>query len=161
MKRKISLALCAVLTIISLSSISPKKIQAAYGQVGHVVTPVNMRGKWYYKGSTLLGQNPKMTYKVKISKHHIGNLKLYQANSNITNKYAQNYKKYRFVIDQTMNWGNATIFNQNGVQWLNVNGWTAGAGNGTSYALVQKTNNTALAIGYGYKPFIAVYAYQK
>lgn len=165
MKKKIVPAIAALCSLTMLAFGGSNVVSAAsYGRIGHVVTPVNMRGKWVYKGSALLGQNKNKLYKVRIGKHHVNGIKLYQADLAKTSKYARNYKKYHFIIDQTMTWGNASIYNSNGIQWLNVNGWTAGAGNGTSYGLVQKKHNgqdvTALAIGVGYKPFIAAYAYR-
>lgn len=166
MKKKLWLLLTSLLLIFSFATFSkPVQASSQYGKIGHVITPVNMRGKWLYRGSTDLGQNPNKIYKVRIGRHHINGLKLYQANLNVTSKYALHYKKYRFVIAQTMNWGRATIFNRAGLQWLNVTGWTAGAGNGTSYALSSKTINgravPVLLIGIGYKPFIVAHAYLK
>ncbi|KRL90930.1 hypothetical protein FC46_GL001540 [Lactobacillus kalixensis DSM 16043] len=163
MKKKIIFTIAVFASLFAFGY--KDNVQAAsYGRIGHVVTPANMRGKWVYKGSALLGQKHDKLYKVRIGKHHVDGIKLYQADLAKTSKYARNYKKYHFIIDQTMTWGNASIFNKDGIQWLNVNGWTAGAGNGTSYGLVQKKVNgqdvTALAIGVGYKPFIAAYAYR-
>lgn len=165
MKKKFLAITIAFVTLFSLNYFAGTSVSAAYGKIGNVVTPVSMRGKWYYKGSKLLGQNPHKIYKVKIGKHHVNGIKLYQANLKVTQKYAANYHKYRFVIAQTMNWANATIFNSShNLQWLNVNGWTAGAGNGTYYALVPHQHHgkevTALAIAIGYKPTIVAYAYR-
>lgn len=165
MKKKLLLLLTSLLIILGLSAFTSPVSAASYGRSGHVITPVNMRGKWLYRGSTDLGQNPNKIYKVKIGRHHINGLKLYQANLNVTSKYALHFKKYRFVIAQTMNWGRATIFNRDGRQWLNVTGWTAGAGNGTSYAVTSKTVSgkvvPVLLIGIGYKPFVVAHAYLK
>lgn len=165
MKKKFLLLFAALITFCCLADLNEKPVAAAsYGRIGEVTPPARMRGKWYYKGSKLLGQNPNKIYRIKVGRHRINGIKLYQANLNVTEKYAKNYQKYRFVIDQTMNWGRASIFNINHTQWLNVTGWTAGAGNGTSYSLVEKMHHgkmvRALAIGIGYKPFIAAYAYR-
>lgn len=160
--KKTVISIAALAAALSLGIFAPKA-EAAYGKIGHVVTPANLRGNWYYKGVKTLGQDQHHFYKVHIGKHHVNGIKLYQADLKKTSNYARHYKKYRYVIDNTMNWGNATIFNRNGIQWLNVNGWTAGAGNGISYGLVTKTRRgkqvEALAIATGYKPFINAYAY--
>lgn len=152
---------------ISLFAFKPQAVKAqtaipAYGRLGHVITPVNLRGRWVYHGSKVLGQNPRKLYKVRIGKHRINGIKLYQANLKQTEQYAQHFRRYHFIVDLTMNWGRATIFNRDGRQWFNVNGWTAGAGNGTSYTLTTKMEHgqaePVLAIGIGYKPFIVAYA---
>lgn len=149
----------------SLAAFGSQPVKAAsYGRIGEVTPPLRMRGKWYYKGSKALGQDPNKLYKIKIGKHHINGIKLYQADPRKTEKYALHFKKYRFIVNQTMNWGKTSIYNIDNVQWLNVTGWTAGGGNGTSYSLTtQKLHHKllpALAIGVGYKPFIAAYAYR-
>ena len=161
--KKLITTLATLFALLGVGALTSKPADAAsYGRIGHVVTPVNMRGKWVYSCSNMLGQKHYKKYKVIISKHHVNGIKLYQANSKVTSKYASNYKKYHFIIDQTMNWGNATIFNKDGIQWLNVNGWTAGAGNGTYYGLVNRSfdgkTEPTLAIAVGYKPTIVAYA---
>lgn len=165
MRKKLITIFIALLTVLSISTVTSKSANASsYGKIGHVVSPANMRGKWRYVGSSMLGQKTYKHYKVRIGKNHVNGTVLYQADPSVTNKYAENYKKYHFIIDQTMNWGNATIFNRNGIQWLNVKGWTAGAGNGTYYGLVNRIHHgrptTALAIAIGYKPTIVAYAYR-
>lgn len=126
----------------SLAAFGSQPVKAAsYGRIGEVTPPLRMRGK-----------------------HHINGVKLYQADPRKTEKYALHFKKYRFIVNQTMNWGKTSIYNIDNVQWLNVTGWTAGGGNGTSYSLTTKKLHhkllPALAIGVGYKPFIAAYAYR-
>lgn len=166
-RNKIMLLLIALGLVLGVGFFKAEPVQAqaaipAYGRLGHVITPVDIRGKWVYHGSAQLGQNPHRLYKVRIGKHRINGIKLYQADLRQTSQYAQHFRKYHFIVDLTMNWGRATIFNRNGLQWFNVNGWTAGAGNGTSYALTTKMVNgksvPALAIAVGYKPFIVAYA---
>ncbi len=166
MKKKVLFLLSALLLLSGFAFINDKPVQASsYGRIGEVTPPARMRGKWYYHGSKMLGQNPHKIYKVKITKHRVNGIRLYQANMKVTQKYAKHFKKYRFVVMQTMTWGRASIYNLDNIKWLNVNGWTAGAGNGTSYGLVTRTKNSqpvrALAIGIGYKPFIVAYAFHK
>ncbi|RVU70905.1 MULTISPECIES: hypothetical protein [Lactobacillus] len=166
MKKRLGAILLAMIACSCFMIATPQSTQASskYGKIGTVITPTNMRGKWRYQGSSILGQKTYRHYKVRIGKHHVNGLRLFQADTAITSKYAANYKKYHFIIDQTMNWGNATIFNRNGIQWLNVNGWTAGAGNGTFYGLTTHEHHgkmePALAIAIGYKPTIVAYAYR-
>ncbi|GFZ26375.1 hypothetical protein [Lactobacillus corticis] len=136
-----------------------------YGAKAAFTTPKSMRGTWYYKGTKALGLNPKKTYKIKITAHTIKGVYLYKANDKVTEKYAMNYKKYQKVINKTSNWGAASTFKAKGKTWVNVQGWAAGAGNGTFYSVTTKKVNgkrvKTLTIGYGYKPFIGAHAYKK
>ena len=167
MKKRILSLLAAVLVVSGLTAINSKTVSASsnsYGRIGEITPPARMKGNWYYRGSKSLGQNPHLIYEVHVTNHKINGVKLYQADLNITNKYALHYKKYPKVVIKTMDWGITSIYNNDNIKWVNVRGWTAGAGNGTSYGLVLKKHHGklvhALAIGYGYKPTIAAYAYR-
>lgn len=101
-----------------------------YGNEGAVTVPSNMRGTWYSKdGKITFGKNTVMTdgdtgYLYKQSKAFAND------ESNYNNQS---------IMNATKDWRRASIFDHDGMHWLNIQGWLQNAGDGSFFAVHNET----------------------
>ena len=91
-----------------------------------------------------------------------GTTQLYKQDS----QWAQNEDNYinQDIQKATTNWGKASFFTLDGAHWLNVRGWTQGAGDGESYAVKTETVDgkqvKVLVVGGGARNLVDAVYYQ-
>lgn len=110
----------------SSSSSSSSTKTGKYGNEGAVNVPADMQGTWYSKdGKVTFGKNSitidgEKGYLFRQSK-----------------EFGENEDNYtsKSVMDATKDWRRTSIFDDRGMHWLNIQGWTQSAGDGASFAV--------------------------
>lgn len=134
-----------------------------YGRIGTIDVPSEMQGTWYSADndadSTMTFGPHSYTYSYDDDS---GTTQLYKQDS----QWAQNEDNYtnQDIQKATTNWGKASFFNLDGEHWLNVRGWTQGAGDGESYAVKTETVDgkqvKVLVVGGGARNLVDAVYYQ-
>ena len=79
-------------------------------------------------------------------------------------KYFQGNQFIKDIQNATKNWGKVSYLNIDGKRWLNVRGWTQGAGDGESYAVKTETVDgkqvKVLVVGGGARNLVDAVYYQ-
>ncbi|MBD5807519.1 hypothetical protein [Limosilactobacillus walteri] len=111
-----------------------------YGRLEAINVPSEMQGTWYSADndadSTMTFGPHSCTYDDGDDK---GTVQLYKQDPQF-GENADNYEN-KDIQDATKNWGKTSFFNLDGARWLNIRGWTQGAGDGESYAVKTETIN--------------------
>lgn len=107
-----------------------------YGNEGAVTVPSGLRGTWYSADG---GNEDSITFGQNTLQTSDGTTKLYKQSKEFLNNSDNSSNQQ--IANATEDWGRTTIFNHNGMQWLNVQGWLQGAGDGSYFAAHTETIN--------------------
>ena len=134
-----------------------------YGRIGTIDVPSEMQGTWYSadndSDSTMTFGPHSYTYSYDDDS---GTTQLYKQDP----QWAQDEDNYtnEGIQNATKNWGKVSYLNIDGKRWLNVRGWTQGAGDGESYAVKTETVDgkqvKVLVVGGGARNLVDAVYYQ-
>jgi hypothetical protein len=114
----------------SSSSSNSSTSTGKYGNAGALNVTSDMEGTWYSKDSQITFS--KNTIQVEGHTYHI------YKQSKAFGENSDNYTN-RSIQDATKDWLRGFTFDHDGMHWLNLRGWTQGAGDGSYYAVHTET----------------------